>query len=275
MLAMRAPCPGSSASFDEGFAEGGAPLSHRDAGFRGGADGRDTAELHAFDVALRVVGDGAEIGAEAGADALVFRGLHGDVVRGGIGGGDAAGDEAHEFGDLGSIDVVDLVGGVAGHVVVGVGAGEGVQRGDAFQIERGAVRRQMGVVLRRDRQTDGRIAFFDLLRPQRAAAEALEHQRLLETADHVHVQARGEHAVELRVGVAFDHLGVGLDKVIAAEQTEFLATPRGEDDVAFQREFALLLQIGQPLGDFEHAADAGGIVIGSVMDFVHLIAFGA
>ena len=129
--------------------------------------------------------------------------------------------------------------------------------------------------MRGDGKADGRIALLDLLGPERAAAYALHDQCLVEAPNHVHVEACGDHPFELRVGFAGDHLGEVLDEMIAAEQAQFLTAPGDEHHIALHRQLALLLQIRQPLGDFDDASDTTRVVIRSVMNLVHLVALRA
>ena len=77
-----------------------APGAARSAQAYGNATKRDTAELHAFSVALGIVRNGAEIRTQAGANTRVLWHLHGDVIRRSVRGGDAACDEAHQLRDL-------------------------------------------------------------------------------------------------------------------------------------------------------------------------------
>ena len=114
-----------------------------------------------------------------------------------------------------------------------------------------------------------------LLGPPGAGADALKDECLLEAANHVHVQAGGEHAGQLAAGIAPEHLGQGLDEVIAAKQAELLAAPGGKDDIACELDLSLLFLIGEILRDLDHTGDTAGIVIGAVVDLVQVIALGA
>ena len=125
-------------------------------------------------------------------------------------GGQVAGDQAHQFRDFGRAFEVDLVGGVGRAVVILVVAGEGVEDRHAARVKAGGIRRSVTVALQRERQTDRHVAFFDLRFPPVGRPEPLKDERFVEPADHVHVEAGGEHAVEFGAFLALRFVWRGI-----------------------------------------------------------------
>ena len=75
------------------------------------------------------------------------------------------GDRRREVDDAIEILVVDLVGGVGRLVVVGVRAGEEVQRRDARRVEGGDVGRLIRIFLHREVEAGGDVGLLDDLAP--------------------------------------------------------------------------------------------------------------
>ena len=97
------------------------------------------------------------------------------------------GDEPGETGDPGEPFVVQLLGGVRGLVVIGVGSGEQVEGGHALAVERRRVGGQVGVVGQRQIESPRHVGALHDARPDTRGTHRLHREPVLVEASH-HVQ---------------------------------------------------------------------------------------
>ena len=148
---------------------------------------------------------------------------------------------------------------------------ERIQSRNAAQIKPRRIRRQMRVFLNRDRQPDRHIPLLDLARPKRTRPHPLQHQRLTEPANHIHVQTRRHHPRKLRRSIPLDHLRQPFQKVIRPQQPNLLTRPRRKNHIPRQLQLPFLLHRRHPLRDLQHPRRPRRIVVRPMVHLVHLI----
>src|SRR5439155_24644394 len=148
--------------FDDDVAAFEAGLFRRAAGAHAG-------QLHASHFG-RVIRNGAQVGAQSVAPPAAALDLH--VVGSRRVFHQVQHQAAGEAGDAVQPVVVQLVRSVGGTVIIVVAAGEETQDRNLFGVQRGGVRRQIGVVLQRQIKAGGDIALLDQMPPVRGRADA-------------------------------------------------------------------------------------------------------
>ena len=122
------------------------------------------------------------------------------------------------------IFVVDLVGRVAGPVVVGVRAREEAERRHAGLVEAGDVGRLIRIRLQHEIEAGGDVRLLEDLRPHRARAGRLHGQLVVDhAADHVEVEIRGQLVDRHRRLV---------DERVRADQADLFGRPERQQHVA-------------------------------------------
>ena len=149
-------------------------------------------------------------------------------------------------------------------------AGKGAQHRNPPEIERCGVGRQITLVLQAQRQPEPGVGLFDEVGPDRARADALEHDAFLQPTDHVHVQVGGRSRRGRLSGVVVKRAG----KMARSQQPHLFPGPGGEYHIPLQRESSPSLLGGQMLGDFEQAGNARGVIVSPVMDGPFFLAAG-
>ena len=216
----------------------------------GGAPGSHVGELDAVDLG-GVVGHGAERDPEAAARG----GRDGDLdeVEGRLLAHQAADEAQGDVADGRGALVVDLVEVVAGLVIVGVGAAEEVQHGQAGGVEAGLVGGAEAVRAGPQLQRAGGL--LEQAGPHGGGADAGDDEAVvLEAADHVEVHHREQRGAGLR--------GEAVDEVTRAEQAHLLGAEGQElDGVGASG----ARDLGERGGEHEHGGDAGCVVVGAVV----------
>ena len=175
--------------------------------------------------------------------------------------GYVAADEVSQFGDVQHFLVVDAVDGVVGCVVVGGGAAEEPDGGDAEEV--------VGVVIAAPIEAVGVVGSFIFVvegevgvlvvnfidggvefGAEQVGGDQIEVVGVV-AADHVEVDHGGDF---------FDGDGRLTGEDVRAHETSFFTGEPAEDDRAFGS------VDHEGLGDFEHGDAAGDVVVGAVHD---------
>ena len=150
-------------------------------------------EFHAGNLG-RVIGNGAEVGAQILATATAGISAGNGEVVGTLRAFREVGDEgAGELRDAFEAVVVECVGLVGRAMVILMAAGEEIQHRHAFRVERRGVGGQVGIFLEREVEAGGDVAFLDELAPRAGGTDALQAELVVaQAADHVEVHIRSD-----------------------------------------------------------------------------------
>ena len=147
-------------------------------------------------------------------------------------------------------------------MVLLVASGEPGQHRDALWIKRGGVGRQIRILLQREVEPGEHVPALDQFFPDARRADPLQGQLVFpQPANHVKIQV-GDHLLEVDGWLG----GVA----VGADQAQFLPGPKTEDYPTLKLLRMRLPPLGQLRRHLEQSRDAGGVVVGAVVDHAFL-----